>query len=100
MAESGDGRLLGFAEVGLRSHAEGCDLSRAVGYLEGWFVLEGYRRRGIGSALLRAAEAWARDQGCREMASDASLENEVSQRVHEAQGFTMAGRSVNYRKTL
>jgi aminoglycoside 6'-N-acetyltransferase I len=100
VAESSDGRLLGFAEVGLRSHAEGCDFSRAVGYLEGWFVLESCRRRGIGSALLRAAEGWARGQGCRELASDASLDNKVSQRAHEARGFTSVGRSVNYRKAL
>src|SRR5687767_7327049 len=32
------GGLVGFVEVGLRSHAEGCDGLRPVGYVEGWFV--------------------------------------------------------------
>jgi hypothetical protein len=49
---------------------------------------------------LRAAEAWARAQGCREMASDASIENRLSQRVHEASGFTVTARSILYRKSL
>src|ERR1700759_1223915 len=43
-----DGRLVGFAEVGLRSHANGCDPIRPVGFLEGWFVARGFRKRGVG----------------------------------------------------
>src|SRR5450432_3975436 len=38
------GVLAGFIEVGLRSHADGCDSRQPVGFLEGWFVLESYRR--------------------------------------------------------
>jgi aminoglycoside 6'-N-acetyltransferase I len=38
VAEESDGTLVGFVEVGLRSHADGCDVSRAVGYVEGWYV--------------------------------------------------------------
>lgn len=100
LAELSGGTIVGFAEAGLRSHAEGCDPSQEVGYLEGWFVREGHRRKGIGAALLRPAEAWSRDQGCKEMASDAGIENESSQRAQEALGFTVAARSVNYRKSL
>ncbi len=84
----------------MRSHADGCDESRPVGYVEGWFVVESVRRMGIGAALLKAAEDWARQQGCSEMASDAEMENEVSQSAHEALGFEVSGRSVNYRKML
>jgi len=58
------------------------------------------RGQGIGRALLSAAESWARAQGCREMASDADIANALSQRVHEASGFTAVGRSVLYRKSL
>ena len=49
---------------------------------------------------LRAAEDWARSQGCKEMASDTQIENHLSQRVHEALGFQVTERSVIYRKPL
>ena len=98
--EAHEGGLAGFLETRLRSHADGCHEGRPVGYVEGWFVSKGHRRRGIGAELLRAAEDWARRQGCRELASDAEIENEVSQRAHEALGFRPGSRVVTYRKSL
>ena len=100
VAEATDGAIVGFIEAGLRSCADGCDMSRPVGYVEGWYVAENYRRAGIGSALLRTAEDWAREQGCTEMASDALLENILSQDVHRAAGFIEVDRAVKYRKAL
>ena len=91
---------VGFAEVSMRSYAEGCDPARPVGYFEGWYVAPPHRRKGHGAALLRAAEDWARAQGCAEMASDAEIDNEVSHRAHAALGFEEVGRVVNFRKTL
>ena len=38
VAQEPQGRIVGFVEVGVRSHADGCDPSRPVGYLEGWYV--------------------------------------------------------------
>jgi aminoglycoside 6'-N-acetyltransferase I len=94
------GRLVGFAEVDLRSHADGCDPARPVGYLEGWYVVGDARRFGVGRRLLEAAEAWARSLGCVELASDTWIDNEVSQRCHEALGFEVVDRCVHYRKAL
>lgn len=56
VAEDRDGSLVAFLECGLRSHAEGCNPSHPVGYVEGWYVAEDHRRRGIGKHLLTAAE--------------------------------------------
>jgi aminoglycoside 6'-N-acetyltransferase I len=100
VAEKPDGSLSGFLEVGLRSHAEGCDPSRPVGYVEGWYVVEQCRRCGVGEKLLAAAEAWARQQGCFEMASDTWLHNELSLRVHESLGFREVERAIHFRKAL
>lgn len=100
VSQGSDGTLAGFIEVGLRSSADGCNPSRPVGYVEGWYVAENRRQQGLGGALLRAAEVWARDQGCVEMASDTLIENRVSQRVHEALGFEVVDRCVTYRKAL
>jgi RimJ/RimL family protein N-acetyltransferase len=84
---SGPGpRLVGFAEVSRRLYAEGCETS-PVGFLEGWYVAPEARRRGVGRALVAAAERWAEALGCREFASDALADNETSARAHHALGF-------------
>jgi aminoglycoside 6'-N-acetyltransferase I len=93
------GGLAGFAEVGARLYADGCDTS-PVAYLEGWYVDRDMRRQGIGTALVRAAEAWARERGYREFASDALLDAVDSQRAHESLGFIEIERAVRYRKRL
>jgi aminoglycoside 6'-N-acetyltransferase I len=79
-------RLIGFAELSRRPYADGCATS-PVGYLEGWYVRPEQRGRGVGRALVAAAEAWARAQGCHELASDTELENTRSAAAHRALGF-------------
>ena len=92
-------RLAGFAEIGSRSVADGCETS-PVAYLEGWFVDCDMRRRGTGRSLAMAAEAWARERGFREFASDAELENLESQQAHVAIGFREVERLVLFSKKL
>lgn len=99
VAVAADGRLVGFLEGQLRSHADGCATS-PVGYLEGWFVLPGHRRAGVGRALLASFEAWARDRGCSELASDAWPENEGGLEAHRRLGFEEVDRVVTLRKAL
>jgi len=91
--------IVGFIEASLRPFAVGCRTS-PVGYLEGWFVMPELRRQGIGEALVRSAEAWARANGCQEMASDARLENAVSEKSHTALGYDVVGRSIHFRRDL
>ncbi|HZQ21772.1 MAG TPA: GNAT family N-acetyltransferase [Terriglobales bacterium] len=99
-AEASDRMLVGLPEADLRSHADGCDPARPVGYVEAWYVAEKYRQRGIAKKLLAAEEDWARSQGCIEMASDTWIDNLVSQRVHESLSYEVVDRCVHYRKTL
>jgi aminoglycoside 6'-N-acetyltransferase I len=47
LAESADGRALGFVELSIRPFAGGCRSGR-VGYLEGWFVVPEVRTLGVG----------------------------------------------------
>lgn len=100
LAEEPAGSIVGFVEVDLRSHADGCNPSNPVGYIEGWYVTPPYRRKRVGAKLIAAAEGWARKQGCAEMASDAWLDAVDSQRAHEALGFEVVDRCVHYRKNL
>ena len=98
IAETGDG-LVGFAEVTMHDRAPGCTTS-PVGYLEGWWVEPNHRREGIGTALLDASEAWSREYGATEFASDAHVDNEVSRVVHTAVGFVEKRAVVHFHKRI
>lgn len=93
------GGLAGFVEVTIRPHADGCD-SSPVGYIEGWYVDADVRRQGLGRRLVRAAERWARERGCREMGSDCLLDNEGSRRAHIALGYEERERLIHFRRWL
>lgn len=99
VAACGAGRLGGFVELSIHPHAVGCD-TRDVGYLEGWYVDDDLRRQGVGTALLEAGEDWARSKGCRELASDAYIDNILSFDVHLARGFTETERLIHFKKRL
>lgn len=99
VADRSDGRLGGFVEIGVRGYAEGCD-SSPVSFIEGWFVDGDLRRSGVGAALIRAAEDWARAQGFSEMGSDALLANDVSIAAHQRLGFEIVERLVTFAKKL
>jgi len=93
-------RAIGFIEASLRSdHVNGTE-SSPVAFLEGIFVLDAHRRRGVARALFAAATDWAASRGVHEFASDAAIENELSQRVHRALGFAETERVVYFRKVL
>jgi aminoglycoside 6'-N-acetyltransferase I len=100
ISHDNNGKPAGFIEVGLRSHADGCDTAHPVGFIEGWFVHEAFRKQGIGAALMRAAEDWTRKQGCREIASDTWIDDEMSIDAHQALGFEVVDRCVHFRKPL
>lgn len=99
LAFRGDGTPCGFVEVGSRPYAEGCD-SSPVGYVEGWWVDQDMRRKGVGRALFDAAEDWARSKGYTEIASDALIDNDVSHAAHRACGYAEVERLVTFRKSL
>ena len=93
------GGLCGFIEVSLRNYAEGCQTS-PVAYIEGWYVDEDVRRHTLGTRLVQAAEAWARHQGLKEMASDTQIDNTVSIQAHRVLGYEEVERIVCFRKVL
>jgi len=95
-----EGKIVAFVEVGLRSHAEGCDGRRAVGFIEGWYVRPEHRRTGVGRALIERAERWSREQGAVEIGSDTWVDHQLSIDAHLALGFEIAERAVHFRKRL
>lgn len=95
-----DDMPVGFAQCGLRrDYVEGT-CSSPVGYLEGIFVNEEYRKRGIAKELLKTCEKWAKEQGCEEFASDCELINNDSLKFHLNAGFKEANRIICFTKKL
>ena len=90
---------LGFLELALRSFSDGCD-SMPVPHVEGWYVEPFARGRGVGRALMQAAEDWARQHGYRELGSDTEPWNEASLAAHARFGFEETERLVKFRKLL
>lgn len=93
------GELKGFTELSIRAQASGC-VSDHIGYIEGWYVDPDARGKGIGRALIRAGEVWARSHGCSEFASDTDLDNEYSAGLHRLLGFEEVGQIRCFRKSL
>lgn len=91
---------VGFAQCQLRcDYVEGTETT-PVGYLEGIFVKQGYRNKGYAKELLKECEAWAKDNGCQEFASDCEIDNVNSFKFHIAMNFTEANRIICFTKKL
>jgi aminoglycoside 6'-N-acetyltransferase I len=90
---------VGFIELSIRPYAEGCETDR-VAFVEGWYVDPDARGTGVGAALIRAAEEWARSQGCTELASDTEVDNASSAAAHLAVGFEEVAVVRCFRKSL
>jgi aminoglycoside 6'-N-acetyltransferase I len=91
---------IGFIEGSIRGdYVNGTETS-PVGFVEGVYVAPSWRRKGVARSLYEAIGDWARARGCRELASDALLDNEASQRAHRALGFEETERVVYFSKRL
>jgi aminoglycoside 6'-N-acetyltransferase I len=98
IAEVG-GTPAGFAELAIRDYANGC-AGRPVPFLEGIFVREQFRRRGIGARLIAYVEAFVAARGFAEIGSDADITNGASHAAHRGWGFVETERVVYFRKVL
>jgi aminoglycoside 6'-N-acetyltransferase I len=100
VAYSSLGNAVGLVEAAIRTDYVNGTRSSPVAFVEGLYVAPEARRNGVARALVAAVERWAVDAGCREMASDASIENEPSHAAHRALGFQETERVVFFRKSL
>ena len=94
------GRAIGFVEASIRrDYVNGCE-SSPVAFVEGIYVVPEKRGCGVARGLIAAVETWAREQGVKELASDALLDNARSHAMHRALGFSETERVVYFRKLL
>lgn len=83
-----EGKIVGLASVFVeqvsplpfRVHQSYCELDTL-------YVLEGYRNRGFGMALLEAARGWAKEHGCASLQLMTLGENTEAQRFYERAGM-------------
>jgi aminoglycoside 6'-N-acetyltransferase I len=94
-----DGRAVGFLELDFRKYAPGCS-SSPVPFIEGWYVEPELQGRGIGRALVDAAESYSLGAGYLEIASDAEMDNTAGIAAHVAVGYQEVERVVCFRKSL
>lgn len=113
VAESDNGKLAGILEASVRNYADGAGRTN-VGYLEGWYVRPPFRKKGVGKALVRAAEEWARGRATSTWArTPGSSTKPATGRTHSkakakmptsgqalAMGYREVGRDVHYIKRL
>ncbi|MEM8807823.1 MAG: aminoglycoside 6'-N-acetyltransferase [Cyanobacteria bacterium P01_G01_bin.38] len=100
VAYDDDGSPVGFAEASLRIDYVNGSSSSPVAFLEGIYVVSHRRRQGIAARLVAAVTEWAVSCGCQELASDALLDNGLSQIFHQSLGFRETERVVFFCKSL
>jgi ribosomal protein S18 acetylase RimI-like enzyme len=80
--------VVGFVRVtDVRTPENAILLSRRFGLIDDLIVTEGHRRSGIASALLRAAETWARDRGISALEVTVWAFNQAAQELYASQDF-------------
>ena len=95
-----DNEAIGFAQCQLRyDYVEGTS-SSPVGYIEGLFVKEEFRKQGFAKKLVNACETWTKNKGCSEFASDCELKNVESLSMYLKLGFSEANRIICFKKAL
>lgn len=92
--------VMGFEHIQIRhDYVEGCKTNK-VAYLEGVYLKPDYRSHGIGKMLIEKGIKWAKDNGCKEFASDCEISNELSIKFHEAVGFNVVNKVICFRKEI
>jgi len=64
------------------------------------YLDEEERMQGVAKQLLNACQNYAKEQGCKEFASDCELDNESSLRFHLKMGFAETNRIICFTKKL
>lgn len=95
-----DDETLGFITMSLKFEHVHEATSTPVGYLEGIFVKEKYRKLGIAKKMYEAGEKWAKSKGCSQMGSDTWDWNKDSVLFHGKLGFKVAHPIVHFIKDI
>ena len=84
IAESAHGTRLGFISLAVREDVTGVER----GHVRDLAVIEDARQMGVGSALMKAGEAWARERRLPVLSLDVWATNERARAFYESLGYT------------
>lgn len=90
IAESKDGTRLGFISLRVRDDVTGVER----GHVADLGVVQEARRMGVGSALMRAGEAWARERGFPVLSLDLWATNDRARAFYETLGYSAESSSL------
>jgi GNAT superfamily N-acetyltransferase len=96
VAERGDGRVIGWIELAVRRTVEFGEAAE----IQAFVVTERERGRAVGSVLLAAAEAWARDHQLPRVRVRSNVIRERTHRFYLERGYTERKRQVVFDKML
>jgi GNAT superfamily N-acetyltransferase len=96
VAEGAQGAVVGWLHVAVRAQLTEDSCAEILGLV----VAEGSRGEGIGAALVRAAEAWARGEGCTRIRVRSRDTRERAHRFYEREGYARNKVQVVLHKTL
>jgi GNAT superfamily N-acetyltransferase len=105
LVAEGDGRVMGDISARLERPAEGAEyqvvqyLGEVRVYVDALGVGEAYRRRGVGTRLMKAVEQWARDRGAVCAMLDTYATSPLSVPFYE-RGMGYRRRSIIFEKRL
>lgn len=92
---------IAFIQLSLRKeYVEGANSGTTVAYVEGIYVKDEFQKHGLGTQLFEAGLAWAKSKGCKQIASDAELDNQGSIAFHKKYGFREVNRIVCFIKDI
>jgi aminoglycoside 6'-N-acetyltransferase I len=92
--------IIGFIFLSIRTeYVEGSSIS-PVGYIEGIYVREKFRKKGIGRRLYEKAKLWLQSKGIQEIGSDTEIDNQTSILFHKRLGFEEASQNIHFIKQI
>jgi len=87
ICKDAEDNYVGFINLSLKHEYVPGATSSPVGYIEGIFIKEQYRKKGVARKLIDVGEEWAKSNGCNEIGSDTELHNKSSKVFHKKVGF-------------
>lgn len=95
-----DNEIAAFIFLSIRSDYVEGSTSNPTGYVEGIYVKPDHRKLGIAKQLMHEGEKWLKEKGCKQVGSDAYIDNKLSYNFHTSVGFEESGRLVTFIKDI